>query len=530
MDINQIISEVCGVGKKTPLKSIYQQEWLWWYRGKVMGFHNYRVYNGDRYMEMQRKTLAMAKKICETWASLLLTEKCDIILPDKPKQIFDQILEDTNFWVKAGGAIEKSFALGLGAFVLGIHDLKVGDTSGTLDTSEANIKISFVNATKIRPITVEDKQITECAFTTKNSDTTSHVLHVKDASGKYVIHSYLIGEDGKVLTKYTFPTGSKLPWFFILRPNVESNIMTDMNDEEIGVSIYSNALDILKAIDNKYDGFDAEFVLNRPIQFVSAEATRVSLVDGELRKTFDPMETRYYHLPTNADGTPFIETKAQPIRFEAYIQGINAELNYLSMSCGLGENYYKFDGRSVATATQVISENSTLYRNIVSNENLLRGALRDLTRAVIYASNTFTNNKIGEVQDKDITIKFDDSIIEDKESEMKRDREDVVAGLMTKVEYRMRWYGEDEKTAAKKVQEFFLYEIIDNYTSALTSGLMTPEQFVDTVYPGNPKREEIIAYVTEFIAGSRQPENDPYSEDPDADIEDDQEDPNNPEA
>ena len=91
----------------------------------------------------------------------------------------------------------------------------------------------------------------------------------------------------------------------------------------------------------------------------------------------------------------------------------------------LGENYFKFDGSAVATATQVISENSTLYRTIKKHEILLENVLRGLTQTVIYATNTFTNNKVDELDDSEIIIKFDDSIIEDKESEMRRDREDM---------------------------------------------------------------------------------------------------------
>jgi hypothetical protein len=52
----------------------------------------------------------------------------------------------------------------------------------------------------------------------------------------------------------------------------------------------------------------------------------------------------------------------------------------------------------------------------------------------------------------DIDIKFDDSIIEDKQSERSTDRQDVAMGAMPLWEYRMKWYNEDEKTAKAAVQ------------------------------------------------------------------------------
>ena len=101
---------------KIPSKSIFTSDWLDWYRGKVRGFHNYRLYNGNNEVEIERKSLQMAKQVCETWANLLLNERCDIVLGnDEDKKLLDEILMDTNFWVKGNEGIEKSFALSYGA-------------------------------------------------------------------------------------------------------------------------------------------------------------------------------------------------------------------------------------------------------------------------------------------------------------------------------------------------------------------------------------------------------------------------------
>ena len=44
--------------------------------------------------------------------------------------------------------------------------------------------------------------------------------------------------------------------------------------------------------------------------------------------------------------------------------------------------------------------------------------------------------------DTEITIDFDDSIIEDKDSERQQDRQDVSMGVMRLEEYRAKLYGE----------------------------------------------------------------------------------------
>ena len=94
--------------------------------------------------------------------------------------------------------------------------------------------------------------------------------------------------------------------------------------------------DNLKAIDNKYDGFDLEFVLGRKKVYISTEAWKVSMTDGKMVKTFDPYDTLYYHLPENNEGKPIISTPTDALRWDAYINAINVELDYLSSKCGLG--------------------------------------------------------------------------------------------------------------------------------------------------------------------------------------------------
>ena len=51
----------------------------------------------------------------------------------------------------------------------------------------------------------------------------------------------------------------------------------------------------------------------------------------------------------------------------------------------------------------------------------------------------------------EFVCKFNDSILTDEESERQQDRQDVSMGAMSLVEYRMKWYNEDENTAKGKV-------------------------------------------------------------------------------
>ena len=53
----------------------------------------------------------------------------------------------------------------------------------------------------------------------------------------------------------------------------------------------------------------------------------------------------------------------------------------------------------------------------------------------------------------EFTCEFNDSILADEESERQQDRQDVSMGVMSLLEYRMKWYNEDEETAKAKLPE-----------------------------------------------------------------------------
>ena len=147
----------------------------------------------------------------------------------------------------------------------------------------------------------------------------------------------------------------------------------------------------------------------------------------------------------NTDGK--VKDESGVLRIAEHMQGLNNTLDMLSMKCGLGETYYKFDGGIAATGnTRSLAKRTTLYRNIKKHEILLEDALVNILYAVVYAQKEFTNVQIEDVKKEDIKISFDDSIIEDKGAELDRDKGLVASGLMSRVEFRMRWFNEDEDT------------------------------------------------------------------------------------
>lgn len=465
MNLNDILKQISGRADMTYYDNAsYVEQWWQWYKGKVDKFHPYLIYMGKRFVPMIRFSLGMAKKAAEDWANLLINEKTDITLGDEhSQQVLNGIFEGCNFWRKANDGIEKTFALGGGAFVVSVNDLMANENGDVITDNGAKVKVSFINGKKIRPITFEDGDITECAFVTVGNKKTTIAVHLRDTDGIYKIHNIVCdGDDENMLTVrqddyYVFDTKSTLPWFYVIRPNIANNI--DINSP-LGISIFANSIDLLKEIDIVFDSYQNEFVLGRKRIFINARSATINR-NGEEVEVFDSNDVAFYVLPeAESDDGVFIKNDTQTLRVAEHEQALQNLLNLYSYACGFGTNHYKFNGGSIATATQVVSENSDLFRNLKKHEIIIEEAMRTIVKAVIYAVNTFTSESMndgGEIQ-----IKFDDSIIEDKQGEMANDRLDVAMGVMSKAEFRAKWYNEDLETAQRKIDEMSSFTIADN--------------------------------------------------------------------
>ena len=116
MTIESIIKEVTG--KDLVNLNELTDTWLQYYKGNVAKFHQFNEYNGSKNITRRRKTLNMPKKVCEDWANLLLNEKTDVVVgDDKQQDKLWELLDNVRFWVKGNEGVEKTFALGTGAFV-----------------------------------------------------------------------------------------------------------------------------------------------------------------------------------------------------------------------------------------------------------------------------------------------------------------------------------------------------------------------------------------------------------------------------
>lgn len=453
--MTDVINILKSTGYSTVPASFYGEiaAWKSWYDGNVRSFHRYQVYNGLQYVDCKRYTMGMAKKVAEDWANLLLNEKVKITLEGTAEQeFFDEVCKANNFAVKSNEMQELKSAVGTAAYVVRASGVSVDKETGNVTNGDgAALKIDYVTAPNIFPLSWENGIVKECAFSSvvvEDDATYTYLqIHHLEDDGNYIIENKLYQntaetELSKVKSLENVPpkvhTGSKNPQFVIDRLNIANNVD---NTLPMGIPAFANAIDQLKGVDVAYDSYVNEFQLGKKRVMVKPGA--VKDLDGN--PIFDPNELYYYVLPEDTTDGNVIQPIDMTLRTAEHNAGLQDMLNALSSRCGFGENHYRFDNGSVATATQVISENSTMFRTVKKHEIILADVLTELCRIVLRLGNSIMGKGLNE--DVEISIDFDDSIIEDKQTDFARDMQMLNAGIMNAWEFRARWMNEDEATA-----------------------------------------------------------------------------------
>lgn len=518
MDAQKILSLVSNINQSRDqlLKSSgFITTWSNWYAGKVPSFHRTYTYNGKRKVYRDKKSMKMAKQVCEDWASLLMNEKVQIVVKDN--ETMDKLLMSVDFWNKSNKSVEFGFALSMSALVWNLKNITLikdekGENVVDVSFEKCKITLSTYSARMIVPITWDNGEIVEVAFVQENTNNTIVNAHLIDEeTGNYKIVCFTLPKnngqtENRVKECYVIDTESTNKWFGIVHPNLVNNLEID---SPYPISIFGNSIDTLKVIDDIYDSYDIEFLNGKKRTYVSAKLNEVDKETGQIENTFDPNDSQIYVLPEsdmsiNGVDKPVIVNVTDALRSQEHSQAIQDQLNFLSKQCGLGVDYYRFEKGRVMTATQVISEKSDTFRNLKKHEGIFEKVLIDMIKTLMYICNHFEIEDYRFTDDEEVSINFDDSIIEDKNTEKDNDRKDVDGGVMSLVEFRMKWYGEDEETAKENIKKFkgdaLLSTRIASFGEALSGNLITVKEYVKQVFNDKDETEqdEIVAQLEEL--------------------------------
>lgn len=446
--------------------------WREWWEGYVEDVHSYRELGVDgtaHKRELYR--LGMAKRITEDWAALLLNEKTTIVadhnnsavwlMGDDSEQGTGGVLGTNNFWAEGNELLEKAFAYGTGAFVARADGAKVNDNGAVIPDPNCKAAMEYIDALSIIPLSIEKSRITEAAFISefvKRGKTYIYIeTHTKGDNGNYIIENEYFLLDGMEMKKTDLPdniapkidTGSPRPWFDFVYPNITCNIK-ECNG--LGMSVYANALDILKATDIAYNNFVKDFKLGGKKVFYN----KAMLQTNSEGKTITPDDVAQQLFQQVGDGMDFdakqmVQEFNPSLRVQENKDGVQAQLDYLSFKCGMGTKRYQFNSSGVKTATEYNGERQELVQHANRHAIVLERALKTICQALLYIGKAFCGADVD--INTNITINFEDGFIIDEETSAAKDMQLVNSGIMNAYEYRMKHFGEDEETAKAKLRE-----------------------------------------------------------------------------
>ena len=440
--------------------------WKSWYAGNVDDFHFYNVHYADGTEgKVEKKTMSMAKKSSEDMMKLNWSNKCDIKLgtDEKTKRLWEVLdSKQNNFTIMFPQMLEMAFALGTTTMTeykdtLGRTRIEfIKDPSKIVPYAYDNFNITgFVEFDQWQEIEGKKEifytHLTYHEFSIKKEDEEYKQIYTKYNE---LYKSKDINQLGKEIEfESKFPDVEQVviyetdtPHFQVIKPPIANNL--DL-ETPMGLSIFANSIDKLKAIDNKYDSFDMEFVDGKRRILVDKTALKSAPQvneDGSIsQQLFFDRNDRTYVAMNGMQNQP-VKDISFDIRYQEHIDSINSELNWYSSALGFGEDFYKFDGSGQATATEILSQNDDAFRTKQIYEVMIQDVIIDLVKSICYLEGI-------ELSENEIEITMDYSRFENQTATQQRLEREVANGITSKIEYRMKVYGETEEIAKQKIEE-----------------------------------------------------------------------------
>lgn len=417
-------------------KNIFEGHPPW----KKVKFHGLKK-KEDRLMSM----LNTAKVLCDCFSDLTFSEQVEITVDDDAYQKYvEEALNENGFWKEIPNLLSAAYAL--------------GGCSVKVFAENKKPKIDFVHADKFVPVGWNGRGIFDGIFTAVTvRDGNHYTLVERQSVGKAEYKLFKSGSDGGLGSQTDLSElygvlppevdyGGTVPMFSYFKPAVSNNAEYDV---PLGMSIYANALDTLKALDIAFDSFSREFVLGKKRIIIPASCVQTvpDTDTGEPVRYFDANDEAFVALNVE-DAEKFkITDNTVELRVEEHVAAINALLNILCFQVGLSAGTLSFDAvQGVKTATEVISQDSKTQRTIKSNKNLLTEMIEGLVHSLIALGIW-----LGELNQKDytVTVGWQDNVVIDDNTLLDNTIKAFSSGLMDRITAIMKVNKCDEKTAAE---------------------------------------------------------------------------------
>ncbi len=421
--------------------------WHRWYTCSD-DFYKVRYYDKDgRRHSRERLSVHPARKVCREMASLMLTEDTKVsVEAPKANAWLQRYLDERNFWPTGQTLVEKAFGLGTAAWALW-YDL--GDAP--------DVKLRRYDARMVKPLTFDEEGVAECAFVTrvsiKGEDAEQVQLHVLE-EGTYRIKTMMFMRGRRLNPEAfgvvpDFDTRSPRKTFGVVKPALE-NVVSDLSP--YGMSIFADAVGAIQAVDLAFDSLFQEVDLTAVKVFMDEALIDVRTRDGKVVPVADS-DQRTFRMVAGDGAGKLIDVFSPAIRTEPLRQALDVALAELGEICGFGQQYFKLDrAGGLKTATEVVSDNSVLMRNVRKHENMVRGAIQDVVGGLLDGARIHLGADVEE-DFGPVSVAFDDSVIADTATEKATMLSEIGAGVVPRWKYLATFYGMGEEEARAALAE-----------------------------------------------------------------------------
>lgn len=387
---------------------------------------------GSDYVE----SLEIERGICREFADVVLTEMESSVSNKKLDEYYQKAVAGLNEKLQDG--------LGLGSFIL--KALPEG-------------KYEFVKADSFIPIRFDDDgKPSDCAFLTlkrmgENQYYTKIERHRFENGGLLIENSVFFSEDKshigrraslkdvaeweKIQPVAWYQGMDKMDFGYYRNP-IENNV----DESPCGVSVFNDAINRIRKADIQGSRIDWEYESGERAVHVDESALkhqngRVSM--GKLNKRL----YRGLNLEFGKD-KELLQDYSPQMRDEAYHRGLEKIYRQIEFIVGLAYGDLSDVQEVEKTATEIKAAKNRKYNRVNAIQTKLKECLSDFVDGLAFWNGLYSSGY-------EFSCNFNDSILTDEETERQQDRQDMAAGVMTKVEYRMKWYGETEAEAKKHI-------------------------------------------------------------------------------
>ena len=366
------------------------------------------------------------------------------------------------------------YGIALGGFVIKPYIVKGPD-------NKYKFKFNYVRASNFYPLAFSaDGELTSAAFVDRlikgDKIYSKFEIHVLEGNRVTVTNRVFVTKNntqsvtglqnnvlGEETTLASIPEWSNIEpqvtidnvdtLLFAYYKNPEANTI-DL-DSPLGVSGFSRATGLIRKADEQYSNLLWEFEGGQ----LAVDVDRTALnpmrdANGKEKIVLPKLQDRLFRRNLDLGEDDMYNVFSPELRDVSILNGLNAIFVRIEDVCALSRGTISDVAISEArTATELKILKQRAYSANEDIQKELERVLHHVFKIMDIYCDLYTIVEKGEYE---VSFNWDDSILVDKDAERQIDMLDVDKGLMSKVEYRVKWKGETEQQAIEaldKIQE-----------------------------------------------------------------------------